>query len=259
MRLPTVNVNLFRLVYWVIAIATAQHTAWGAATTMQGAEPTSATAAILWWLQGLAFAVAIDFSMVTVATKIRTGVTEKSQSARFWYIATFLLVAISSTYFQMVYAWHHANQLHVGTGVSSEWQLRLQGLIEARIVIAPLILPLIATFYTFGGFGKGGEVQKAQPRERNFATTMQPVRNPIAEPLQIGKPAGAPALVDRLRPAIERRNDNGELLGYVCPGCNKALSVSGWSRHKRTCIDYLALEAARPVEANEFSSNGHEG
>lgn len=41
--------------------------------------------------------------------------------------------------------------------------------------------------------------------------------------------------------AIQKRNDAGLLIGYVCPGCNKELSISGWSRHKRNCEQYLAL------------------
>lgn len=31
------------------------------------------------------------------------------------------------------------------------------------------------------------------------------------------------------------RNDAGKIVGHVCPGCGKELSVSGWSRHRRTC------------------------
>ena len=168
-------------------------------------------------------------------------------------MGTFLLVAIASTYFQLVYAWHHSSALEIGTGVAANWVARLQGLIEARIIIAPLILPLIATFYTFGGLGKGGEVQKVA---RNIAMPAQSPRNPIAGDLQISTPAGVSNQIAQLRPAIERRDDMGTLLGYVCPGCNKALSVSGWSRHKNTCAGYRALS----VPALELSTNGnHKG
>ena len=252
LKWPSISVDAFRMVYWIIALATSQHTSWGAATTMQGTLPTDTTLAFWWWLQGFAFAAAIDYSMVMVATKLRGGTISKDDRARIWYTVTFVLVATFSIYFQLLYAWHHSDIVTKGAGVAVEWQSRLQWLIDARIVIAPFALPVIAAFYTFGGFGKGGEAQKVA---RSAATDLQPTRGVIAGDLYISTPAASTTNA-RLRPAIERRDDMGTLLGYVCPGCNKALSVSGWSRHKNTCAGYRALS----VPALELSTNGnHKG
>lgn len=234
----------FKLVYWVIAVATAQHTAWGAATTMQGGLPTDATLQSAWWLQGFAFAIAIDVSMVMVATKVRNGASG-SQSVGIWklripinwYTITFFLVAIFSSYFQLLYAWAHATPLESAGGIATVWVQRLQSLIDARIIIAPFVLPVIATFYTIGGLGKGGE---AQSKPRNTAQPVQSPRATVANAairVDIEQPQqhalSAPLL--QLPQPEKLRGDDGKLTGYVCPGCHAELSISGWSRHKKTC------------------------
>lgn len=256
------HLDPFKLVYWVIAIATAQHTAWGAATTMQGAQPLDPIALAGWWAQGLAFAAGIDFLMVMVATKIRSGATVSIAWYRNWYVLTFTVVAIVSFYFQLVYAWQHATPLVTSGGVAEEWLIRLQGIINARIVIAPAALPLVATFYTLGGLGKGGEVKKPQSQSRNGLQSSQSRSNPIANELRIEREPlsqpTAPALSAGQTKAMERRGSEGELLGYICPGCGKALSVSGWSRHRGTCKQLQSL-IVEYTNGHSPSSNGHSG
>jgi hypothetical protein len=238
------QIDKFKLVYWVIAIATAQHTAWGAATTMQGSEALGGGAQLWWWIQGLFFAIAIDYSMVMVATKIRSG-TQSSQSIGIWrlripinwYTITFAIVALLSSYFQLLYAWSHASALNNGGGVATIWIERLQSLIDARVIVAPLALPLIATFYTIGGLGKGGE---AQSKQRNIAQPLQSSRNPVASDaihvdMEQPQPRNLPAPQLRLPAPQQMRDSNDNLVGYVCPGCHAELSISGWSRHKKTC------------------------
>lgn len=234
------TLDRFKLVYWVIAIATAQHTAWGAATTMQGGQPIDPTAQLWWWVQGFAFAIAIDVSMVMVATKVRNG-GSNAQSIGIgrlhipinWYTITFFLVAIFSSYFQLLYAWAHATPLQTGGGIATVWIERLQSLIDARIVIAPFALPGIALLYTIGGLGKGGETQSKQ---RNVAQPMQSSRNLVAtDAITIEREQSQPrALLSAPQPE-KLRDADGRLTGYICPGCNTELSISGWSRHKKTC------------------------
>ncbi len=251
MRLPrlTLSLNGFRLVYWIIALATAQHTAWGAATTMQGRQPSGNPEAAFWWLQGAAFAIAIDFTMVQVATKIRSGMST-GQSLRLhrltvsinWYVITFIAVAMASTYFQFLYAWYHADSLPNGAGVVELWRTRMQGMVDSRIVIAPFILPIIAMLYTFGGFGKGGE---AQPK-RNVASNppSQRVQSDAirVERVDVTLPELPPSPPRNILPEPQKiRNDDGHLTAYICPGCHKELSVSGWSRHKAKCPEYLEI------------------
>lgn len=225
-------VDQFKIVYWLIAAATAQHTAWGAATTMQGAQGEGSA---VWWLQGLAFAIAIDISMVMVAIKMRSG----SNRNAIRYAITFAVVAILSSYFQLIYAWAHITMLAPGGGVAIDWLQRLQSIIDARLVIAPFALPGISILYTIAGLGRGGEIAKV----RN-------PRNVDAMRVEIGLPELAQPVRPQLLPgAIQKRNEAGELQGYICPACNKELSISGWSRHKKTCPQYTALAA---------SVNGHD-
>lgn len=238
------KVDKFKLVYWVIAIATAQHTAWGAATTMQGGLPTDPALQTWWWAQGLAFAIAVDVSMVMVATKVRNG-GSNAQSIGIWklripinwYTVTFIVVAIFSAYFQLLYAWAHATPLQSGGGIASVWVERLQSLIDARIIIAPFALPGIATLYTIGGLGKGGEAQSkprnvAQPAQSSRATVAPPaIRVDYDQPQRVA--ISAPLL--QLPQPEKVRGDDGKLTGYICPGCHAELSISGWSRHKKTC------------------------
>lgn len=234
--------DMFKAVYWVIALATAQHTAWGASTTMQGSGNEGA---VEWWLQGVAFAIAVDFTMVMVATKIRTG-SASSHKLRLWklrlsinwYAVTFIFVAAASFYFQLLYAWSHAQALATAGGVADEWTNRLQPLIDARIVIAPAALPFIATLYTLGGFGKGGEVatrNATQPLERSITTTI-----PGDKPVRVEKIA-TPLLTE----GNKIRNGDGVIVGHICPGCGKELSRSGWSRHKKTCSELLEMVEVR--------------
>lgn len=238
------KMDKFKMVYWAIAIATAQHTAWGAATTMQGAQPIEGMQLAGWWVQGLFFAIAIDYTMVMVATKVRSG-TSASQYIDLkilripinWYTLTFVAVAILSSYFQLLYAWVHSSQLLSGGGVTIQWTERLQSLIDARIVIAPFALPIIATLYTIGGLGKGGE---AQSKPRNVAQPSQSSRNVDATDaiyIDTEQPQQHALSAPKLQlPAPKKLLDSsGKLRGYICPGCGVDLSVSGWSRHKKTC------------------------
>lgn len=248
------RIDRFKAVYYVIAIATAQHTAWGAATSMQGSQPADAWG---WWVQGLFFAIGIDLSMVMVATKIRNGgsggtilAIKRLRLSINFYMVAFAVVALFSTYFQLVYAWAHAEPLHTAGGIAPEWTERLQGLIDARIVIAPLALPLIATLYTIGGFGKGGEAQsKARPvaMSRTPSVGVQSIRIEQEPPLQL---QGSPPR-NALPAPKELRSNDGRLNAYICPGCGKQLSISGWSRHKKSCKEYQQIELVN------FSTNGH--
>jgi hypothetical protein len=239
----------FKIVYWVIAAATAQHTAWGAATTMQG---TQGEGAVWWWLQGLAFAIAIDISMVMVATKIRGGAKHNA----IWYIITFFIVAGFSSYFQLLYAWSHISTLPAGTGIAAEWTQRLQGLINARLIIAPFALPLISILYTVAGFGKGGEAQRKA--QRDIATPATSAMPRIAIDVDRLPAPQQSALPDGLQwhngGYVER---NGEtIVAYICPGCNKQLSIAGWSRHKKTCKLYIAAATAQHMAKISMNGNG---
>lgn len=230
----------FKIVYWVIAIATAQHTAWGAATTMQG---TQGEGALWWWLQGLAFAIAIDVSMVMVATKIRN----RGNCNVIWYAITFGMVAIFSSYFQLLYSWSHISELQRGAGVAIEWFNRLDGLIAARLIVAPLALPAISILYTLAGLGKGGETmrRKSQREVATSATNTTPKIAVSVDQLPMPNYLKLPAGLQWHNGGYVERNGS-TIVAYTCPGCGNQLSIAGWSRHKKSCKQYIAI-----------TSNGH--
>ena len=222
-------IDKFKLAYWIIAIATGQHTAWGAARIMQGAQPPNDN---WWWLQGIAFAIAIDYTMIMVAAKIRDG--NKSNPKR--YIAAFILTAILSFNFQLLYAWAHAEPLQQGGGVAINWVQTLQNWIDSQIVIVPSALPLVAIVYTIAGLGRGGEAQRRPQRD---ATPVQPRIEVSVEKLQAPlQPALPSGLQWHNGGYVERNGDT--IVAYICPGCNKQLSIAGWSRHKKSCKLYVA-------------------
>jgi hypothetical protein len=240
----------FKIVYWVIAAATAQHTAWGAATTMQG---THGEGEIWWWLQGLAFAIAVDVSMVMVATKIRSG---GNRNAR-WYAITFAFVAILSSYFQLIYAWSHISVLPAGAGIATEWAQRLQGLIDARLIIAPFALPVISIFYTIAGLGRGGETQRKT--QRDVAQVATPASPKIGVDVDKLPAPQFISLSDGLQwhngGYVERNGDT--IVAYLCPGCGKQLSIAGWSRHKKSCKQYIAhMSNGASVTASQNGNGG---
>jgi len=239
----------FKVVYWVIAIATAQHTAWGAATTMQG---TQGEGEIWWWLQGLAFAIAVDVSMVMVATKIRSG---NNRNAR-WYALTFAFVAILSSYFQLIYAWSHISLLQAGSGIAIEWMQRLQGLIDARLIIAPFALPVISIFYTIAGLGKGGEKLQPKGQRENQPSATSTTRIAVdVDRLSASDHLELPNGLQWHNGGYVERNGDA-IVAYTCPGCGKQLSIAGWSRHKKSCKRYIATTGNGHLETISINGNG---
>lgn len=240
----------FKIVYWVIAVATAQHTAWGAATTMQGAQ---GEGAVWWWLQGLAFAIAIDISMVMVATKIRN----RGNHNVAWYAFTFAMVAGLSFFFQLLYAWSHITELPQGAGIAIEWEQRLQGIINARLIIAPFALPLISILYTVAGLGKGGETAQRKP-QRDIASSAMSATSRIEVDVDKLPAPQFVALSDGLQwhngGYVERNGD--KITAYYCPGCEKQLSIAGWSRHKQSCKGYIAMMSNGQVAMVSVNGNG---
>lgn len=238
------GLNPFLLVYIVIAVATATHTAWGAAQTMQGAMPTEPLPQVGWWMQGLAAAIAIDITMLLTATKVRSN-SQSSASVRVWrwrvpinwYIMTFAFTAVISTYSQVLYGFAHSGALVASAGVSPEWQARLQGLVDARIIIVPLALPVTALLYTVAGLGKGGErVSSKRPAPSDRPAPIPPSTITIERPVQ-----DIPLLDADVSSGQDKRaivlayiKDHPEAVGYSARTLERLTGVS-----KSTCNNVL--------------------
>ena len=100
-----------------------------------------------------------------------------------WYVITFSLVALLSAYFQIVYAWIHAQPIPVNEGVSVYWQGVISPLVDARIVIVPLALPAIAILYALGGLAKPGTAKKETKETKETSPKVSQL-----SPVSVSKP-----------------------------------------------------------------------
>lgn len=155
----------FQVVYYAIAAATFSHTTWSAATVFQGNSPNDPIALLWWIVQGALLAVAIDIGMLFSA---EAYATTRSRAM----LAAFVLAAIASGYTQVLYSLHHAARFEMGEGVSIEWAHRLQRLVDARVVLLPLALPLFAIIYTISKT----EEDKAQARHVSEEAALNTLR-----------------------------------------------------------------------------------
>lgn len=135
------RINPFEWLYIAISIATFTHTSWGASMSFEGNFPTDEGERFQWYLAGILIAIAIDVGMFLSARYVA-----KTRSIMMG--VAFLVAAVSSFYMQVLYIYHHSPIISSGAGVSTYWVDTLKGLIEARVIILPLLLPVLAVVYT---------------------------------------------------------------------------------------------------------------
>jgi hypothetical protein len=175
-----------KAIYIAVALATAYHTAYGAAYLAQGVQPTDPAGLIGWWIQGIAFAIAVDVSMIVLSGNMRANPSKHGIQIRrvrvpiSWYSTTFVVVALLSAYFQLVYFWLHAQPVPASEGVSPYWRDTLTPLMDAWIIIIPLALPLIATMYAVAGVS-------ASPSKKTAPVPSKPSGGTAPE-IQVKKP-----------------------------------------------------------------------
>lgn len=149
------KVNAFEIVYLAISIATFNHTVWSAAFVFEGNPPEFITGTGVnvfndlianysyygWFLSGALVAIAIDAGML---------ISARALAKRWdWILGTaFAVGALASFFTQLLYSLHHTRQFNLGEGVSSYWNTALNPVVEARVVIIPLMLPIFALVYT---------------------------------------------------------------------------------------------------------------
>lgn len=235
-----------RAVYVGVALATGYHTAWGAAVIMQGQLPAGALPQVQvgWWLQGLLFAIGVDFSMFVIAGRLRHRGKTLSESAIL--IVAFIVTALASSYFQLVYAFNHAGAISPGAGVSPYWQGVIQPLMDAGVVFAAVLLPVIAVLYALADIAQSDHARPEPPAQETktyrasitASVTGWPRPNPPRPEVRREDPPLIEAEVPVREPA-----DHGGLLcvcGKVCS------STSGLTRHQMQCAVYqesLSVEA----------------
>ena len=146
------NVSMFELIYIGVAVTTFIHTAWATATVFEGPIPDGSLFPLdaasgelwLWWITGALMAITIDVGMFVIARRFRSA----GNAMRWTLGGTFVVLAASSFLMQLLYTVSHTQEIEMTTGVVDYWQTALTPLIEARVVIFPLMLPVFATLYT---------------------------------------------------------------------------------------------------------------
>lgn len=133
----------FELLYLSIAIATLDHTVWAGAFLFEGSMPVSDN--IVWKLKGLLIAIAVDLGMLLTSRFLQNSVS-KFQTVVL--TISFIIAAVTSFYFQMVYILFHTPVFKISEGVDKYWIDMLTPFLQARVILLPLALPVLATAYT---------------------------------------------------------------------------------------------------------------
>lgn len=121
---------LFILLYVLVTAATLRHSAAGFASLEDGS--------MVW---GYLSALAVDAGMALSATSLRKRLS-------WWPFIGLLVSAAASTFTQLLYAIAHAAVMPVSTGAL--WLgPTAQAVADARVVILPLLLPLLSVVYSF--------------------------------------------------------------------------------------------------------------
>lgn len=166
------KIDVFELLYIAISIATFSHTVWAASFAFEGMPPADGTwDMILWQLKGSLIAVAIDLGMLLSARVIA-----RSRTTNWSMIVAFLVAAISSFYTQLLYILYHTGDFKIGSGVGQYWTDALVPLVDAKVLILPLLLPFLGIIYTIARVGQEKKAHnEAEERRKSAPVTVEQV------------------------------------------------------------------------------------
>lgn len=134
--------NPFELLYLAIAVATFTHTVWAAAFLFEGAVADGDP----WWnFKGALIAIAVDMGMLLTSKFLQEAKHPIHVGA---LILSFVVAAVTSFYFQMVYIMYHTPTFVTSAGVNTYWVGVMTPFIDARVFLLPAFLPVLATVYT---------------------------------------------------------------------------------------------------------------
>lgn len=174
----------FELLYLAIAIATFEHTAWAAAYMFEGPMP--ADGELSWRLRGALIAIAVDVGMLMTSRFLLGAVGRQ----RLVLTTGFIIAALTSFYFQVVYMAIHTPPITISPGVTESWAAILEKLIDARVLILPLALPVLATVYTLARLThprhEAAVESKAERQTLEISRLEDPARV-LEGPLKIGE------------------------------------------------------------------------
>ncbi len=149
------------LLYISLALSTWKHTAWGYSVTFEGPPPSVDWAnfvlnaqglwtigtLLAWFAWGGLMALTVDVAMWLVAKGIREQTSGKTP---FGLWLTYAVVAVISSYTQLLYATQHSAPLAIVENniVALQPGGWLYSLLENRLILLPLALPSMSFLYT---------------------------------------------------------------------------------------------------------------
>lgn len=200
------------------------HSTWTLATAFGGSEPSQFTGA--WWswlIPGFLIAFSFDIGQIAISVELRNG-----ERTRAKYIA-FLVLAISTYFLQWWYLAHHLPSLVLAEGLRPDWKPFASFMSDAIIWIAPGLLPLATTLYTWS-YGKPPKVRIAPQPLRTVANAkMQSSRANDAIALATTEQIALPKT--SLQPALPAPELQAMIL-VKCDKCGKDLGMCEEERQK---------------------------
>lgn len=201
---------------FVIATGTAAlaHSTWTLASAFGGAEPSQFSQAWWAWLApGLLLAFAFDVGQIAISVELRNG-----ERTRPKYVA-FVVLALSTYFLQWWYLAHHLPALPLAEGLRPEWRGFASLISDAILWVAPGLLPIATTLYTWS--------YAAPKRVRSSAKSDFAARPQAANRYD----AHAPELQTPDMPALPA-GANNEIWIAECPDC-------GWRKPANSRIGMI--------------------
>lgn len=203
------SIDAFEILYLAISAATFSHTVWASSFSFEGPPPLNQTEMILWQIKGTLIAISVDLGMLMAARFIAS-----SKKTNWTMVLAFVIAAISSFYFQMIYILIHTSDFSVSSGVDSYWKTNLTPFVDARVVILPFLLPFLAIIYTIARTGRERvAIAEEAVRKANEPIRVSDVLAQHARPQQqieghenqqsLPAPVGESVIDDRIQQAID--------------------------------------------------------
>lgn len=198
----------FEILYLAVAIATFSHTVWSAAFAFEGPPPpVGSTEYYHWQMSGILIAIAVDVGMLLTSRFLQSA---KMLKQKVILAISFVVAALASFYTQLLYMGYHTPIIPMSEGVAEYWMPFLTQMIEARVILLPLALPVLATIYTIARIFRHQEKVVQQIQQQQVRGTVEILREAQNDHLK--------ALMSAVRDAprlLESGKNQVESGGYV--------------------------------------------
>ena len=214
------------------SVAALVHSCWSLGILFTGTQPEAGLTVqfIGWLVPSLLIAFSLDVGLLSTSNDIRNGNRSLGK------FVTFAVLSASMYFLQWYYLIHHTIAPELGTGVSALAQQTVISIRDAGIWIAPLLLPLSVTLYTFSS--------SHEKNEGTLVPDSQTESNTVAMSADTQTLAIVPIETPAIKPSKKNKHS------VACPDCD-------WTgSYKSARAASSALNAHRR-HCTAIKSNGH--